>query len=116
MASVTNSDLSYKNIILTFFDNNKLIAQRNERIDKGVQFVLDNVPVRNLSEKLQDVVKQKVSSVEMTFIRKWRECKSKSKEEFENHYEKWIHTDLKVNKNVSTCINACFFFLHFVHK
>lgn len=90
--------LSYQNIISTFFANNKLISQRKERIDNGLQFVLDNVPVRSLSQKLQDVVRNKVVGVEMTFIRKWKECKARSKEDFELHYDKWIHMDLKVRR------------------
>lgn len=101
MASTTN-DLSYKSITFTFFVNNKLIAERTDRVDQGFQFVLANVPVKNLSQKLQDVIWNRVNSVEITFTRKWRACKAKSKEEFEQHFEKWIHTDLKVHKNIST--------------
>lgn len=109
MESFTTGDLSYKSIISSFFENNKLIAQRQERIENGSRFVLDNVPVRNLSQKLQDVIKNRVSSVEMNFIRKWRESKAKSKQEFDLHYETWIHTDLKVHFLHE-------FSLHLVHK
>lgn len=92
--------LSYKNLIRNFFLDDKLIAQRNERIEKCLQYVLDIVDIdRDLSQKLQDVVKNKVASVEVTFFKKWRESKSKSKEEFEERYKKWIHTNLNVMIN-----------------
>lgn len=96
MEDLSVADFSYKNLISNFFFDDKLIPQRNQRIDKCVQFVIDNVPVRDLSKKLQDVIKNKVSSIEITFAKKWRESKSKSKDEFEQTYEKWIHTDLQV--------------------
>ncbi len=101
MASIA-SELTYKNIISNFFVNNKLIAERIERIENGFQFVLDNVPNRNLSQKLLDVIKNKVSSVEVTFFKKWRESKSKSKTEFFEGHEKWVHSDLKVHEHFST--------------
>jgi len=89
-------ELTYKNLISNFFLNDKLIVERNERIEKCFQFVLENVPNRDLSEKLQDVIKSKVTSVEITFFKKWRESRSKSKEQFDQYNEKWIHTILKV--------------------
>lgn len=111
MASVA-CDLSYKNIISSFFVKNKLIEQRSERIANGCQLVLDIVPVRNLSEKLQGVVKSKVVSVDMAFISKWRQSKAKSKEEFEQQYEKWIHSNMKVDTNC-LCVNvSCNIFVH----
>lgn len=101
-------DLTYVNLLPKFFEDDKLIAGRTERIERCYQFVLENVPNRDLSQKLQDVVKNKVSSFELTFYKKWRESKCKCRDQFEKSYEKWIHMDLKVNKYI--------FWMHFLHK
>lgn len=93
-------DFSYKTLIAKFFFENKLIAQRNERVDKGFKYVLANVPNSDLSVKLQNVIKTKVGSVETTFFKKWKESKFKSKDEFEQKFAKWIHTNLKVSDYV----------------
>lgn len=102
--------LTHKNIIYRFFKNDKLISQRNEPIENGFRFVLANVPVRGLSEKLQDVIRKKVTSVDVAFQTKWRDSKSKSVLEFEQAFEKWVHMDLKVytldnNLHEIRCIN-----------
>lgn len=94
--ATTKNDLSYKNIISQFFVGEKMVVNRDDRIENGFQFVLKNVPVQDLSEKLQDVIRKKVASVEITFFKRFRESYCKSKEEFEQHYDKWVQMDLKV--------------------
>ncbi|XP_037025899.1 uncharacterized protein LOC119067179 [Bradysia coprophila] len=99
-------DLTYKNILRKFFmADEKLIAQRNERIEKAFQFVVHNTPNRDLSEYLQDVVRNKVASFEITFFKKWRASKCKSVAEFEQQHEKWIHLDLKLPPSI-TSVNS----------
>ncbi|XP_037046958.1 uncharacterized protein LOC119081825 [Bradysia coprophila] len=106
MASTT-SELIYKNIIAKFFvidrdqsDRESLISERVERIDRGVQFVLENIPNTNLSKKLQDIVINKVGSMETTFFKKWRESKAKSREHFERKFEEWIHLTLPLPQSI----------------
>ncbi|KAG4078558.1 hypothetical protein HA402_002672 [Bradysia odoriphaga] len=103
MDNTTNPiEFTYKNILLKFFVDEKLIAQRNERIEKAFQFVVCHVPNRDLSKHLQDVVRNKVSSFEVTFFKKWRASKCKSVAEFEQQHEKWIHLDLKLPPSITS--------------
>lgn len=99
MVSPVNA-LAYKNIVSSFFADNKFISKRKDRIENGVGFVLNTVPVQNLSQKLQDGIRHKVVCLEMTFMRKWKVCKPQSKENFELQNEKWLHLDLKVNNPI----------------
>lgn len=98
------NELIYKNVIGTFFvidrqrgDRENLISERATRLGNGIQFVLDNIPNPKLSKKLHGVVSSKVGSMEITFYKKWRESKCKSKMEFERQFGDWINLKLPVN-------------------
>lgn len=100
------SGFSYKNLISTFFVNNRLIAARKERIEKCLPFVVGKL--RCPSVKSQEDLKNKISSVDVTFMKKWRESKCKDEESFRLQHEQWINTDLKVKIRI--------FYVETVHK
>lgn len=102
----TTKALSYQNIISSFFVDGQMIDDRNERIENGFRFVLENVPNNGeLSQRLQGVIKKKVDSVEKTFFKRYRESEFKSKDDFEVQYKNWIRLRLKVTTSLTYCVS-----------
>lgn len=90
------SDFSYKNLISIFFSDDGKLASRRDRIEACVQFVEGNIPCK--SPRSHIVIKKLVTSVDLTFEKKWREAKG-VKERFETKNEKWLQIDLKVRRS-----------------
>lgn len=91
--------LTYQNILSNFFVDGKLISARKERIENGFEFVVSNVPNRDLSTHKQNIIRKKVASFEVSFYKKWRGSRCKSMAEFQQLHEKWIHMDLQVTRS-----------------
>lgn len=89
------ADFSYKNLISIFFSGGKL-ASRSDRIEACVKFVEDNIPCK--SPRSRKAIKKLVSSVDVSFNKKWREAKG-VKERFERENHNWLQIELNVRRS-----------------
>lgn len=96
------SIFTYKNLISKFFSGGKL-ASRSGRIAACVEFVDDNIPCKSARSRL--AIKKLVSSVDVTFNKKWHDAKG-VKERFERENENWLQIELNVRRSQYFSLNA----------
>lgn len=84
--------LMYANLISNFFSDGKLISSSPERVEKCLQYVM-----RETSHSAsRDFLKKKITSVDITFSKKWRDSKCTNLELFTEENQNWMHRTLEV--------------------
>lgn len=91
-------DFSYDTLKSKFFVGSELISTKKERIQKCLDFV--STKTSGLSVKSQKIILKKVSSLELTFMKKWRESKCVA-DRFRADNVQWLNKNLQVHSNAN---------------
>lgn len=98
-------ELLYKNLIAQFFVDKTLICQHSQRIENCFQYVATKLPP--LSVRAKETIVKSIKSVEITFLKRWRETKCANLGLFQQDNEKWVHTILKVSAFYAWVVAGC---------
>lgn len=101
-------DFSYKMLTSKFFVDDKLLPSKIDRVENCFKFLAEKASCS--SAKSSEFVKKKIVSIELTFMKKWREAKSIAGR-FSQDNEKWLHRTLQVR--VRNIIFSPKIYLHF---
>lgn len=91
--------LIYKNLISTFFVE-KTLRSKPDRLKKCFEYVM-SVKYYKL-EKARENINKKIISLEITFMKKWRESDF-VEERFNQENEVWLHRVLEVR--ITHCLS-----------
>lgn len=88
-------DLSYENLVTKFFKKqNELFASKSQRIENCLSFV--NETVSYTSKHAVEVIRKRITSLDLTFMKKWRDSKF-DWISFRQSNEEWLHRSLQVH-------------------
>lgn len=84
---------SYEKLTGQFFANNKLLSSKSQRVDSCLDFLSRNISYGN--KNAADTIKKRIISLELTFMKKWRQAECKA-ERFNEANVQWLQIRLKV--------------------
>lgn len=99
----------YFNLVSKFFSGGKLITSRPERIKKCFEYVMNEKYYK--TQRSRDFITKKITSVEDTFMKKWRLSKCRELEPFKKDNEAWMHISLKVQVKHTFFSSKLFYFI-----